>query len=166
MSVYRGFEQIQDGRHKRGVRYSVPLILTLILLSKLAGMTMPVAIAEWARLRADWLSQILPHGHQTFPCASTYSNVLQTLDAEQLRRVLAQLLTRIAATKCCGEEPSRLVGQAEREEHIHVALAARCRTACWGMKPRTRKRCLSLASMKPRPGTAEMRRWTETSRMS
>ena len=29
-SVYRAFEQIQDGRHKRGVRYSSILILSLI----------------------------------------------------------------------------------------------------------------------------------------
>ena len=47
LSVYRAFEQVQDGRPKRGVRYSVALILTLIVLAKLAGMTTPLAIAEW-----------------------------------------------------------------------------------------------------------------------
>ena len=46
LSVYRAFEQIQDGRHKRGVRYSSALILTLIVLAKLAGMTTLAAIAE------------------------------------------------------------------------------------------------------------------------
>ena len=45
-SVYQALEQVQDGRHKRGVRYSVALILTLILLAKLAGMTTSTAIAE------------------------------------------------------------------------------------------------------------------------
>jgi hypothetical protein len=30
MSVYRAFEQVQDGRHKRGVRYPVALILDTI----------------------------------------------------------------------------------------------------------------------------------------
>jgi predicted transposase YbfD/YdcC len=48
--------------------------------------------------------------------------VLQTLDAEQVNEVMTQLLTRVEATKRCGEEPSRLVGQAEREQHVHVAL--------------------------------------------
>ena len=38
-SVYQAFEQIRDGRHKRGVRYRSALILTLIVLAKLAGMT-------------------------------------------------------------------------------------------------------------------------------
>jgi hypothetical protein len=41
MSVYRAMEHIQDGRHKRGVRYSVALIFTLLLLGKVAGMTTP-----------------------------------------------------------------------------------------------------------------------------
>ena len=49
LSVYRAFEQIQDGRKKRGVRYRVPFILTLIVLAKLAGMTTLAAIAEWVR---------------------------------------------------------------------------------------------------------------------
>jgi len=71
LSVYRAFEQVEDGRHTRGVRYSVALILTLIVLSKLAGMTTPAAIAEWVRLRAKWLSQVLPTTRKTFPCAST-----------------------------------------------------------------------------------------------
>ena len=50
LSVYRAFKQVEDGRHKRGLRYSVALILTLIVLAKLAGMTTPAAIAEWVRL--------------------------------------------------------------------------------------------------------------------
>ena len=34
LSVYRAMEQVQDGRHKRGVRYSVALIVTLIRLGQ------------------------------------------------------------------------------------------------------------------------------------
>jgi DDE_Tnp_1-associated len=111
MSVYRAMEHIQDGRHKRGVRYSVALILTLILLGKVAGMTTPLAIAEWVRLRAEWLSSVLPLTRKTFPCAATYSNVLRAVEAEQVNQVLTQALTRVRATERCGlegEEPSRL----------------------------------------------------------
>jgi predicted transposase YbfD/YdcC len=122
LSVYRTLEQVSDGRHKRGVRYSVALVLTLILLAKLAGMTTPLAIAEWVRLRADWLHTVLPTRRQSLPCAATYSNVLRAVDAEQVNALLTQTLTRVRATERCGEEPSRLVGQAEREEHVHVAL--------------------------------------------
>src|SRR5437588_10285550 len=85
-------------------------------------MTTPLALAEWVRLRAQWLRQVLPIARETFPCASTYSNVLRALDAEQVNQVLAQLLTRVRASQRCGEEPSRLVGQAQSAEPVHLAL--------------------------------------------
>jgi hypothetical protein len=85
-------------------------------------MTTPLAIAQWVRLRADWLRSVLPTTRQTFPCAATYCNVLRAVDAEQVNALLTQALTRVRATARCGEEPSRLVGQAEREEQVHVAL--------------------------------------------
>jgi predicted transposase YbfD/YdcC len=122
LSVYRAFEHIQDGRHKRGVRYSVALIVTLIVLGKLAGMTSLAGIAEWVRLRAEWLSEVMPHTRKSFPCAATYSNVLRTVDAEPVTQVMNDLLTRVGATKRCGDEPSRLVEQREQQEHVHVAL--------------------------------------------
>src|SRR5215831_17296687 len=97
LSVYRAFEQISDGRHKRGVRYSAALMLTLLVLGKMAGMTTLTAIAEWVRWRAGWLSQVLPGARQQFPCPATYSNVLRAVEAEQIITILASLLTRLEA---------------------------------------------------------------------
>jgi hypothetical protein len=71
LSVYHAFEQVTDGRHKRGVRYSVALVLTLIILGKVTGMTRLSAIAEWVRWRADWLRQVLPGTREQFPCTAT-----------------------------------------------------------------------------------------------
>ena len=128
VSVYRAFEHIEDGRHKRGVRYSVALILTLIVLAKLAGMTTQVAIAEWVRLRAGWLSQVLPCAYKGFPCAATYGNVLRAVDVEQVRQVINDWLSRLGATQRCGQEPSRLLDQEqEREAQVHVALDGKTR---------------------------------------
>ncbi len=122
LSIYRAFEQIEDGRHKRGVRYSVALILTLLVLGKLAGMTSLQGIAEWVRLRAGWLAEVLPTTRPTFPCAATYSNVLRAVDAQQVRQVMNDLLTRVGAMKRCGEAPSQEDKAAERDKHVHVAL--------------------------------------------
>src|SRR6266436_4326478 len=108
MSVYRAFEQVEDGRHKRGVRYSSALILTLIVLAKLAGMTTLAGIAEWVRLRAAWLNQVLPNPRESFPCAATYCNVLRALDAQQVTQVLNDLLTRLGALKRDGEQTTAL----------------------------------------------------------
>ncbi len=123
LSLYRALEQISDQRHKRGVRYPLAVILSLVVLGKLAGMTSLAGIAEWVHLRADWLKAVLPLPHASRPCASTSGTVLRVGDAEEGTRRLAQWLTRLAATRRCGAEPSRLLIQPEeRKQHIHVVL--------------------------------------------
>jgi hypothetical protein len=99
LSVYRAFEQIQDGRHKRGIRYRSALILTLIVLAKLAGMTTLAGIAEWVRLRAAWLNQVLPNPRESFPCAATYCNVLRALDAQQVTQVRGALADALGSAE-------------------------------------------------------------------
>lgn len=122
LSLYHVFEQLTDERRPRGKRYNLALILSLLIIGKLAGMTTLTAIAEWVRWRADWLRQVLPGTRATFPCVATYSNVLQAVEAEQVVQVIAHLFTRLEAQRRCGEESSRLVGQPEREQHRQVAL--------------------------------------------
>ncbi len=64
----------------------------------------------------------------SFPCATTYSNILREVDAEQVRQMINDWLTRVQASTRCGEEPSRLLWQEEeREEHVHVALDGKTR---------------------------------------
>jgi predicted transposase YbfD/YdcC len=121
-SVYQAFEQIRDGRHKRGVRYRSALILTLVVLAKLAGMTSLAGIAQWVRLRAGWLTQVLPHARGSFPCAATYSNVLRAVDAQQVRQVLNDLLTRVAAMRREGQQVGAGAGAVQQEVQDHVAL--------------------------------------------
>jgi hypothetical protein len=123
LSLYRVFEQMNDHRQKRGVRYPLAIILSLVILGKLAGMTSLAGIAEWARLRADWLKATLPLTRASLPCASTYGNVLRTIAAEEMTQLLAEWLTRLSATRRCGAEPSRLLTQPEaRAEHVQIAL--------------------------------------------
>lgn len=123
LSLYHALEQVTDHRRKRGVRYPLALVLSLVVLGKLAGMTSLAGIAEWARLRSDWLKQALPCTRASLPCASTYGKVLRRVEAEEVTRLMAQWLTRLAATRRCDSEPSRLFAQAEaREQHLHLAL--------------------------------------------
>ncbi len=145
-------EQVQDGRHKRGVRYSVALILTLILLGKMAGMTTPQAIAEWVRERAKWLREVLPVTRKSFPCAATYGNVLRAVDAAQVNQVLMQMLTRVAAMQCYGDEPSRLAGQGEREQHVHVALDGKTLRGTLGHEQADQKKMHQLALYETQTG--------------
>lgn len=93
-------------------RKAIPLalILTYLLLAKVAGETTLQAIAEWIRLRGSWLQEMLPGVRATFPCAATYSNVLRAVDPEQVNEVVMSLVTRVRAQ-------SRVPGEQE-----HVAL--------------------------------------------
>jgi hypothetical protein len=59
MSVYRAFEALKDGRKKRGVRYSAALMLTLILLGKLAGMSSLAASARGSLPFCHFSSKIM-----------------------------------------------------------------------------------------------------------
>jgi len=121
-SISAAFEQVTDGRHKRGIRYSVALMLTLTMLAKLAGETTLAGICQWVRLRGDWLNEHLHLQRTSWPALSTYSYVLQRLDPQELTTVIEQCLTRAETSRRCGTEPSRLLSQAGRQQKAHVAM--------------------------------------------
>jgi hypothetical protein len=78
--VYAAFEKITDGRCKRGIRYPVALILTLIVLAKLMGEPKLSGVSQWVRLRGTWLNEVLHLQRTRWPAASTYTYVLERLD--------------------------------------------------------------------------------------
>jgi predicted transposase YbfD/YdcC len=121
-SLYRAFERVKDPRKKRGVRYRLPLILSLIVLGKLAGMKTVAAIAHWVRLRKDDLAEEFHLEDARFPCAATYSNILQEVELQEVTEAIAGCLTKQAATFRCADEPSRLCHQNGKQEKEHVAL--------------------------------------------
>jgi len=98
-ALYRALEQIGDGRKRRGVRYSVALVLTLLLLGKLVGEVKVSGIAQWMRLRKEWVKQQLGRERDDLPCAGTYTYVLEHVDAEEVTRVVRDFLTRMHSPK-------------------------------------------------------------------
>jgi len=59
-SVCQALLRVKDRRGKRGQRYPAPVVLTLMLLAKLAGEKTVSGIAQWVRLRAAWVREQLP----------------------------------------------------------------------------------------------------------
>jgi predicted transposase YbfD/YdcC len=120
-SLYRAFEQVADGGKKKGKRYPLPFLLTLLLLGKLAGETTVNGVVDWVKERQAWLRAQLkwPKG---FPTNSTYSDALACCDAEQIVTVVAQVLLKARAVEECGTEPSRLQAHKQEEELSHVAM--------------------------------------------
>jgi len=122
-SVYHALQQVNDTRREQGKRYPLPLVLIYLLLAKAAGETTLQATAEWIRLRADWLHEVLPQAGPRFPCAATYSNVLRAVDPVQLNQVLMDLLTRVRASERAEEEQRHVAldGKTLRGTQHHLA---------------------------------------------
>jgi hypothetical protein len=71
-ALYEALKQVKDGRKKRGCRYSLALILTLLLLARLAGETEMRAAAQWIKLRKGWIIEQLHLRRASVPCQGTY----------------------------------------------------------------------------------------------
>jgi DDE_Tnp_1-associated len=123
LSIYHELRKIEDRRGKKGKRYSLVLLLTCVLLAKMAGETTLQAIAEWIRFRSAWLQEVLPETRAAFPCAATYSNVLRTVNPAHVNQVLMDLLTRVRAEKRREGEQTHVVlaGKTLRGTQHHLA---------------------------------------------
>ena len=123
LSVYEALEKLGDKRRAQGKRYSLALLLTCVLLAKMAGETTLQAISEWVRLRGPWLQQVLPETRSQFPCAATYSKVLRSIDPEQVNQLLMELLTRARADRRVEGEQTHVVldGKTLRGTQGHLA---------------------------------------------
>ena len=74
-SLYEVLAGVPDRRKRRGKRYSAALVLTLLLLAKMSGEDKLSGVAQWARLRIDWVQAHLPLKCARLPCGNTYHNV-------------------------------------------------------------------------------------------
>src|SRR5438270_12198931 len=97
-SLYNEFEKVKDGRGEKGKRYPLPLLLTLLLLGKLAGETSINGIVDWVNERAGWLRRQLCWPKR-FPTNSTYSEALTHCDALQVVTVIASALLKARAVE-------------------------------------------------------------------
>lgn len=103
-SIYQVPARVTDNRRARGKRYDAGLVLTLVLLAKMAGEQTLSGIAEWVRLRQVQLSEWLPLTRT--PCANTYRYICEQIDAQQLNDCLAALFMRPVADEIAADPPA------------------------------------------------------------
>lgn len=117
-SVYRALQRVRDQRCKRGQRYSAAVVLTLMLLAKLAGEKTVSGIAQWVRLRAAWVREQLPFKDERLPCANTYQYVCDHVAVDELNQYLGELFV--------SAEPRRAttnpVGTTAAASVVHLAV--------------------------------------------
>jgi len=89
-SLYARLQTLPDQRKRRGIRYSLAVVLVAVILAKLAGQDNPKGIAEWVRLRKDFFIMVFNLQRPTMPHVVTYERILETgvnaVDVEQLVR--------------------------------------------------------------------------------
>ncbi len=76
VSLYNRFQALHDKRKAKGKRYALATILMGIFLAKLCGEDKPSGIAEWARLREQWIIKSLGLKRECMPHHNTYRRVL------------------------------------------------------------------------------------------
>lgn len=131
-SLYEALQKLSDPRRDQGKRYSLALILCLVVLAKLAGQKTLSGATEWVRHRRTALAQRFGLSREDMPCQMTYCNVLAMLDASQLDEILAAFFIRWEAQSRCGEEPSRLQTPEGQAEHRHLAIDGKTLRATTG----------------------------------
>ena len=77
-SLYAALQKVPDSRCKRGRRYPAAVVLTLLLLAKMAGEQSIAGIADWVNERKELLGQWLPLVRA--PCANTYRYICAHID--------------------------------------------------------------------------------------
>jgi predicted transposase YbfD/YdcC len=121
-SLYVAFEQVKDGRKAKGKRYPLPLLLTLLLLGKLAGETTVNGVVDWVKERKWQLKRAL-NWPKDFPWNGTYSEALAVCSGQEIAEAIAQVILRARAEEHCDNEPSRLQHeQREEQQLIHTAM--------------------------------------------
>ena len=92
-SLFQRWQGITDLRKAKGKRYSLPVLLSIAVLAKLAGQQHPQAIADWAAPRTRILCRLLGLCRHTMPVLRTWQRVFgQGLDVGELERIVGDFL--------------------------------------------------------------------------
>lgn len=93
-SLYVRMQTLSDKRKLRGRRYSLALILVLIILAKICGENHILGIAEWAKNRAGQLGELLHLEREGMPHHSTYRRILEDgVNVEEIEKMSSDFLS-------------------------------------------------------------------------
>lgn len=85
---------LTDPRKKRGRRYSMVDLLTLLILAKLGGEDTMKGISEWVKLRGKGLIKLLGLTRTTLPHQTTYERLLDRMDIDEFECAIGQFFAQ------------------------------------------------------------------------
>ncbi len=93
-SIYARLLALSDKRKRRGVRYSLAMILVIVMLAKTCGESHPSGIEEWAKHRTGMLVDWLQLKRRVMPDDSTYRRILgEVVNVEELEQLSSAYLS-------------------------------------------------------------------------
>lgn len=90
-SLYEALQELPDALRTQGKRYSLALVLCLLVLAKLAGQKSLSGVTQWLRHRRVTLAERFAVRAPHRPCHMTYCNVFAQVDAVQLDTIRSAL---------------------------------------------------------------------------
>jgi predicted transposase YbfD/YdcC len=92
-SLFAHFQSLSDKRKPRGMRYSLAMILVVVMMAKLCGENHFMGIAEWAKHRAEFLVDLLQLKREKMPHHSTYRRILaDVVNVEEIEKMSSEFL--------------------------------------------------------------------------
>jgi predicted transposase YbfD/YdcC len=91
--LYAALEQVKDKRQAKGKRYTIGVLLIVVILAKLCGEDTPYGIAEWAKLRSRQLQELFGYHRRVKPSNKTLQRLVDTsLEDEDLQATIKHYL--------------------------------------------------------------------------
>jgi DDE_Tnp_1-associated len=88
-----------DPRHKRGIRYPLALVLSIVVLAKLCGETNVRGMAQWAQYRVSSLAAAFGLKHKRLPPWTTYRRVLSQVDEAAVAQAVQAVLPTVGSCR-------------------------------------------------------------------
>lgn len=76
--MYEALGRVDDKRKEKGKRYTVEILLMVVILAKLCGENTPYGMAEWAKMRAVELQSLFGYHRRVSPSNKTLQRLADT----------------------------------------------------------------------------------------
>ena len=76
--LYNILGQVPDNRQQKGKRYTIGILLMVVILGKLCGENTPYGMAEWAKMRASELQNLFGYHRPLKPSNKTLQRLTDT----------------------------------------------------------------------------------------
>jgi len=100
--LYARLQTLHDKRKPRGLRYSLAMILVLVILAKICGENHIMGIAEWVKHRAEMIVELLQLKRETMPHHSSYRRILaDEVNVEEVEKMSSEYMS---GKRCFGRQ--------------------------------------------------------------